>query len=323
MKKKSFNVPILFLIYKNPEVTSRTFHAIKRIKPASLYISADGPKSKDEREECILTREIIKKIDWDCDVRTRFLPKNLGLKLAVSSAIDWFFSEVSEGIILEYDCLAGPDFFIFCKEMLSRYRYDKDIFSISGNNLQNGIWRGDGDYYYSSFFGCWGWATWGRAWKYWKPNLTNYEAFSEHNQLENFLPDKQVHNLYKNSLNDIHQGINTTTWAFCFEYAQLSHRGLTIVPNKNLVSNIGFNSQGTHARDPKHPLANMPIDEFKKFRQPTFKIANIKADILQNKNAYYMPIKTIFLSKAVKFIKFILPVTLFNLIKKKIKKNKF
>lgn len=320
MANKSFNTPILFLIYKNPEVTLRTFEAIKKIRPTSLYISADGPKSEEDYEDCMLTREIISRVNWNCDIKTRFLRKNLGLKIAVSSAIDWFFSEVSEGIILEYDCLAGHDFFIFCEEMLSRYRDDKDIFSISGTNLQNGTWRGDGDYYYSNFFGCWGWATWARAWKYWRPDLKNYEIFSEHHQLDNFLSDKYVRNQFNTSLQEIYDGKNTTTWAFCFEYAQLTNRGLTIVPNKNLISNIGFGSTGTHAKNAKHPLANMKIHKLKNFRAPTFKIANLQADLQQNKSAYFMPLKDIFLSKIRVLINLIFPVFLTRYIKRKLKR---
>jgi hypothetical protein len=307
MSTNFFDVPILFLIYRNPEVTRTTFEQIRKIRPSHLYIAADGPHLDRplEIDECELTRHVVDLIDWDCEVKKRFLPENVGLKKAVSGAIDWFFSEVDEGIILEYDCLAGSDFFNYCKEMLSRYRDDKDVFSISGNNLQNGIWRGDGDYYYSHLFGCWGWATWKRAWQHWQPNLPNYERFVLDNQIANFVISNKARKSCTQSLDDIYHGRNTTTWAFCFEYAQMCQCGLCIVPNRNLVSNIGFSKEGTHAKDPNHPLANMPTESLASFRAPTFKIANIEADELQTINAYRASMRTeirIVLGNVVKFI---------------------
>jgi hypothetical protein len=55
------------------------------------------------------------------------------------------------GIILEDDCLPLPNFFLFCEELLIKYRYNKKITHISGNNFQCGIKRGNADYYFSEY----------------------------------------------------------------------------------------------------------------------------------------------------------------------------
>lgn len=318
MNTNFFDVPILFLIYRNPQVTLTTFEEIRKIRPSFLYIAADGPNLDKplEVEECELTRQIVDLIDWDCEVKKRFLPKNVGLKKAVSGAIDWFFSNVDEGIILEYDCLAGSDFFLFCKTMLTRYRDENDVFSISGTNLQDGIWRGDGDYYYSHLFGCWGWATWKRAWQHWQPNLNCYDRFSSDNQINNFVLSKRARNACTKSLDDIYHGRNTTTWAFCFEYVQMCNYALCVVPNRNLVSNIGFSKDGTHAKDPNHPLANMPIESLTSFRAPTFRIVNIEADELQTLNAYPISMRLEIRIALGNIAKFILPKFVIQYIKR-------
>ena len=69
-----------------------------------------------------------------------FSPKNQGCKLGVSNAINWFFENEKEGIILEDDCIPHLDFFIFCQEMLAIYRNDERIWSITGHNQQNNIY---------------------------------------------------------------------------------------------------------------------------------------------------------------------------------------
>ena len=51
--------------------------------------------------------------------------KNLGCKVGVVKAINWFFKHVDEGIIMEDDNLAHPDFFVFCQKLLQKYRFDK------------------------------------------------------------------------------------------------------------------------------------------------------------------------------------------------------
>jgi len=317
--KSLYEVPILFLIYKNPEVTHTTFEAIRKIQPKKLFIAADGPKknAKNEAHECNLTRDIIKNIDWKCDVKTRFLKKNLGLKMAVSSAITWFFSHVDEGIILEYDCLPNDHFFKFCQAMLIRYRHDRDIFSISGSNFQNGLQRGDGDYYYSNFFGCWGWATWKRSWDLWQPNLPDYDIFVRENQINNFLLSNKTRRKYINELNNIVTGRNKTTWAFCFEYAQLRNSSLSIVPNKNLISNIGFNSYATHSKDSTHPLANLPSQNLTTFKKPTFKIANHLADEIQISLSFYKNFRRKFIDNFKKIGVFFIPLKILIYLKNK------
>lgn len=315
--KKNFNVAILFLIYKNPAITQLTFNQIKKIKPNKLYISADGPVSENDNRECELTRMIVEEIDWPCTIEKRFLKFNLGLKNAVSSGISWFFSKEEEGIILEYDCFPNMDFFYFCEEMLNRYRNDFHIFSISGANLQGGIWRGDGDYYYSHFFGCWGWATWKRSWIHWTPSLENFEMFRLKKYIRNILLDNNVSKSYMRTLSEVYCNKNKTTWSFYFEYIQICRGLFTIVPNRNLISNIGFGANATHAKNSKHPLANIPTASLQSYRAPLFKIADLEADTLQNKKAFYMTKKDLIICKIKIFIKAILPKFIENYIKEK------
>ena len=80
----------------------------------------------------------MEEVDWDCCVHTLFREQNLGCKLAVSEAINWFFEHVEAGVILEDDCLPHPMFFPFCAELLERYRDDERVMVISGNNFQDG-----------------------------------------------------------------------------------------------------------------------------------------------------------------------------------------
>ena len=104
------------------------------IHPRRLFIAADGPRSGSDSDfrNCAAARLITQKPAWSCDVKYRFLEKNYGCRRAVSGAVDWFFSQVDEGIILEDDCLPSADFFHFCSAALKQYRNDEKIMHING-----------------------------------------------------------------------------------------------------------------------------------------------------------------------------------------------
>lgn len=174
--------PVLFLVFNRPESTKRVFEQIRKGKPDQLFIAADGPRKDKvyEQELCRQTREILL-IDWDCDLKTLYREENLGCGKAVFSAIDWFFSHVSQGIILEDDCLPQADFFRFCDETLDKYVDNDQILEISGTNLQGGTVIGDGSYYFSRYGGIWGWATWSRAWNKYDFNMTGLDEFVSEN----------------------------------------------------------------------------------------------------------------------------------------------
>jgi hypothetical protein len=69
------------------------------------------------------------------------------------------------------------------------------------------------------------------------------------------------------------------TWDYPWSFACWIQNGLTILPNVNLVSNIGFGEDGTHKISSKSPLANLPVEEiiFPQ-KHPPFLIRHIQAD---------------------------------------------
>jgi hypothetical protein len=157
---------VLFIIFNRPNETKMVFEAIRRARPPRLYISADGPRKGNINDTslCTLTRLIEKDIDWKCQVFTNYYDENIGVDSGVISAIDWFFSKEDEGIILEDDCLPDNSFFEFCDDMLEKYRDDKKVFMISGNNFQEEIRGAEASYGFSIYTHTWGWASWKRSW---------------------------------------------------------------------------------------------------------------------------------------------------------------
>jgi GT2 family glycosyltransferase len=237
---------VLFLGFNRPDTTKQVFEEIRQAKPPRLYVAADGPRAVKDEEggKCERVRRIATQVDWDCEVKTLFRDRNLGCRLAVSSAIDWFFESEEEGIILEDDCLPSQSFFWFCEELLERYREDERIMIVSGYNKQE-TWKQDKyDYFFSYFGGIWGWASWRRAWNLYDGEMKDLDCFIENNYFE-FLLGKRLGNVRKMQMINIIQN-DVDTWDFPWGFSRHVNSGLACVPSKSLIENIGFGPEATH-----------------------------------------------------------------------------
>jgi len=245
----SLKTAVLFLVFNRPDTTKQVFETIRQARPKQLFVAADAPRAgwPDETKKCDAARQIATNVDWPCDVKTLFHKKNLGCRVAVSSAIDWFFKNVEEGIILEDDCLPNPTFFRFCHELLTRYRGDERVMVVSGNNFQFGNRRTDYSYYFSRYMHCWGWATWRKAWQYYDKDMESWPFVRDTGYLLDILQERQIIKYWLRVLEKAYR-CEVDSWAYQWTFSCWVQSGLTILPNINLVSNIGFGEESTHTK---------------------------------------------------------------------------
>ncbi len=268
--------PVLFIIYNRYETTLLTFEAIKNAKPPRLYIAADGPKNIESQKICNLTRSIIHLIDWECDVKTLFRNENVGCKIAVSTAIDWFFLNEEMGIILEDDCLPSSDFFRFCDELLLKYQFDNNISIISGCNFQHGKKWGKNSYYFSNLTHIWGWASWRRVWDSYDVNLKNHEIQFAEKILKNIFHDNRIVKKWLIIFKDL-KIKKIDTWDYQFAFLNFFNNRLSIIPNVNLIKNIGFDGNATHTFS-LNRNANIPHEKLFNISHPNERKVQKDAD---------------------------------------------
>jgi len=278
-------VPILFLIFNRPKESQLIFNAIRSVRPSKLYVAADGPRN-NERDEalCAETKKVLHQIDWDCELITLFRDENLGCGKAVSGAITWFFENEEEGIILEDDCLPNSDFFRFCDEMLDKYREDDRIGHICGCNFQDNLKRGNGDYYFSKLTHVWGWASWRRVWDKYDFEMSHLDYACEIDILSGLT---SIHNykkimyntLYKTKLGKIN------TWDYQYFFSNQINSYLSIIPNYNMISNIGFNENSTHTSNFKSKMSKVDLEVLpSEIIHPGHIYPDYRADIYTLKN---------------------------------------
>ncbi|MGX5688871.1 nucleotide-diphospho-sugar transferase [Arcticibacter tournemirensis] len=253
--------PVLFIVFNRPDTTKLVFEKIREAKPPRLYIAADAarPGRPDERRLCDEARSIIHGVDWPCQVETLFQEDNLGCKYGVSTAITWFFCKEEEGIILEDDCLPSNDFFRFCDTLLIKYRYDTRISQIAGCNFQQGKRRGNKSYYFSSNIEVWGWASWKRVWNDYDPELKRFAEEEVREQLSKLFDEKLLVESFTQLFRDLKNN-KIDTWDYQFKLINFFNNGLCIIPNANLITNIGFRSDATHTVSADDPYSNIPTE---------------------------------------------------------------
>lgn len=252
--------PILFTLFNRLETAQEVFLQIKAAKPTKLYIAADGPRVNKPGEVDLVNtvrNTIINQIDWKCEVKTLFRDKNLGCKLALSSAISWFFEQEDEGIILEDDCVPVPTFFTFCEKMLETYRHDTRIMLISGTNYLHEQTSEEPDFaYFIRYAAIWGWATWKRAWALYDINMQNWTELKKNHVLYNMFAPAPIASYMERLFDEIAER-NADTWDIQWNFSCLFNNGLALVPSKNLIKNIGIVGTHTDGKSPTKPTADL------------------------------------------------------------------
>jgi hypothetical protein len=267
----NFNTPILLNVFNRPEHTKKVIRSLRKVQPSYLFINADGPRENNSDDEllCKQVRELLSEIDWNCTTKTRFLEKNLGVRDSPKTGIDWFFSYVEEGIILEDDIIADESFFYFCQELLEKYRHDDKIMHIGGynpvTNLDLKI-----SYIFTRYPTSWGFATWKRSWNKYELNFPNLKSQYEDkksnlNQIdsEQSIIDYLTITFNKTKLNEI------KAWDYQWFYSIIINDGYAITFSNNLIQNIGFGKDSTNTKSSIIPFLHLkPATEVKPLMFP-------------------------------------------------------
>ena len=244
---KTISVPILLVGFNRPHCIRKVMQQLEVIKPESVYFSIDAPRQgKNEADLVNHVINIVKKVNWDCKCHYRFNDKNVGSEVNVSTAISWVLEEHDCVIVNEDDIYADYSFYKFMQDMLIHYKDDERIGLVTGLNLHPVSDRVKDDYYISRNGHIWGWGTWKRVWK----NYSLYEEIREEHLsiplLEQYYGDRvKAENTRQILLEQAKKGVGKVTWDYMFWYHRILYKYYAIVPNKNLVTNIGV--EGLHA----------------------------------------------------------------------------
>ena len=241
--------PVLFETFARVEYARQVFDALKANKPKKLYFYSNKAR-KDRPEEIRRNEEIrswVKEVDWDCELHTFFREEYTDIYTSLKGALDWVFSSEPEAIVLEDDCVPTPAFFSFCDQMIEKYRDNKKVWCISGDNFL-GYKPKDADYFFSQYHFMWGWASWSDRWKQITWDTLDIETFYERKIAYDLYKTKwQARNRNKEIVYFKQKVENTKCWDYAFGFIIDMNKGVTVHPNEHLVTSVGL--FGTHAKN--------------------------------------------------------------------------
>jgi hypothetical protein len=257
---------VLLLAFNRPQPTLRVLEAVAAARVQRLYVAVDGPRTDRSGESSRVSQvlELVGSRAWADEVHVRSRVENQGCRDGVVDGLDWFFAHEPEGIVLEDDCLPGADFFGFCRAMLDRYRTDGRVWMVSGDNLL-GTWRPRRSDYFFGDGGIWGWASWRRAWQQRDISMELWTDPACRARAREFLGSvgwRALSPMYA----EVAAG-RIDTWDYQWSWTRACHGGLSVIPARNLVTNIGFGEEATHTRE-WHRSAALPTRRLPGTRGP-------------------------------------------------------
>ena len=313
--KKEFKIPILLLTWKREKEIGLIINKLRKINAINIYVNSDGYKSKPykrkEKDKIIKTRKVIlEEINWECKLNLKFNNNNLGCKNSGVNAINWFFENEEFGIILEEKYIPNESFFYFCEYLLDKYNRNEKISCITGVDFQNNQKVTDSSYYFSKYNHFGAWATWKRSWELFDKNINFWpEMKSQNNWLIDILISKKERKYWENIFDLSYQNA-IDSWKYpllaSFWYAEK----LTVKPEKNLVSNIGFDLLATHNKNRFSNSENKKIFNFKNIIDNPIIEINLKADKYTFKNHFSAKYDFNHIDKFIKNIKLLIKIIL-------------
>lgn len=245
MKPALVDVPVLILFFNRPEQLSGVFEQVKAARPSKLFLYQDGPRSEKDMPGIIACREIVGQIDWECEVHQLYQDKNYGCDPSEYLSQKWAFSMVEKCIILEDDDIPSLSFFPFCKELLDKYENDQRISMITGINYDEITQDMPYDYFFATTFSISGWASWRRVIDQWDENYSFLEDPFNLQQLEEYIKERKYQREFVEFCRH-HKASGKAYYESILHAAIFFNSGLSIVPSKNMINNMGATEGSTH-----------------------------------------------------------------------------
>lgn len=241
------DVAVLLLFFNRPETFGQVFAAVKEARPSRLFLYQDGSRGEKDNAGVQACREIAadENIDWECDVHRMYQTRNYGCDPSEYISQKWAFSLAEKVIVLEDDDVPSQSFFPFCKEMLDRYENDERIEMIAGFNVDEQTPDVPYDYFFTSVFCIWGWASWRRVVEKWNDRYELTADTFNRRQLEEILSLRDYRHDFMKMYTD-HAKAGKAFYESIFWADMLTNHRLAIMPTRNMITSVGATADSTH-----------------------------------------------------------------------------
>lgn len=246
--------PVLIIAFLRPEKTKELVVQLISMGVKNIFLSIDKGRTSDElRVQQLMLDDITSlRSKSSTKIEINQLRVNSGLAVAVISALDWFFSLVDFGVVLEDDLIPTPQFFEYCNDNRFVLQENSNCWLLSGNQFAQ-LPESVTHPILSNYPLIWGWATASEKWHLMKKEILYGESV---------LPLKRMNlakfGFFQTGLSRARNG-NIDSWAVPLSARMYMTGSTCLLPPYNLVSNQGDDSVSTHSSDSdwmiNHPVA--------------------------------------------------------------------
>jgi hypothetical protein len=233
--------PVVIVAFTRPELLEQVLSALAQqtLKPQQILAYLDGPRNPKDQiliDQCI---ELLK--DFNSQIPTQIIPRpaNLGCDRNVTQTITEVLAQHESLVYLEDDTVPNPNFYDRIARMLTVYKDQKQVFSVSGyanlpEELEDEFTT---DLMVSHRIFALGWGIWADRWQ--SANLIakpqRHNPFGHYYQIPLGPQTKYtLVNQFFMEKND------KTDWVISMSLAALHQGAIHVSPLKSLVKNIGF-----------------------------------------------------------------------------------
>lgn len=239
------DVSVLILFFNRPNQLQQVFDEVRKARPARLFLYQDGPRHEGDMAGVEACRKIVDNIDWECDVHRNYQTVNSGCDPSGFLAQKWAFSLTDKCIVLEDDCVPSQSFFPFCKEMLDRYEHDERIVLISGMNHEECTSYCPYDYFFATTFSIWGWASWRRVISQYDEHYTCLDDPYSRGRFSELIKERKYRKYYIRQCEENRKS-GIAHFESILHIVMFFNNGLSIVPSRNMINNVGLTADSTH-----------------------------------------------------------------------------
>jgi predicted transport protein len=236
------DLAVLIIGYSRPKGISSLLDNLFSNRIRDIYIALDGPKNSVDITTQNEIREIVLNFKGSLTSRIHLLDRtqNLGVAGGVLNAIDWFFSHEEMGIVLEDDLIVSNDFFPYCLHFLDMFREDKEVWMISGTQMQTNRINSK-QISWANYPMIWGWASWREKWFEMRKSLLRKKPI----QISNMFNRRYL--FWAVGGNRALAG-KVDTWDTQLAFEFMVQKKLCLLPPVNLISNIGNDGVASHTK---------------------------------------------------------------------------
>lgn len=288
------DVPVKTNIWIRPECQRRQFKIIKNARPSVLFVISDGGRNEEEWTIIKKHRKMFdEEIDWNCSVYKLYESENRGMYEMIKKTHELIWNKVDRCIFLEDDILPSLSFFKFCAELLEKYKDDTRISCICGMNHLGISEQVSSDYFFSRQGSIWGFALWKRTVDEYSLDYKN-DVYTMSILMDLMNDNKTIKERAKGyAQSEVYEG-HVAADEFYIGSAAYLHHQLQIIPKKNLIMNIGCQTNAAHANNlellPRgiRRVFNMKVYDIDfPLKHPTFMIEDLEYERQRNKILAY------------------------------------